>query len=41
MSDFCLTEILPIIPINAGYKDGWTCRHNAVANGNKEAVEIL
>jgi len=29
------------VNINAGYKDGWTILHDAVANGNKEAVEIL
>ena len=29
------------VNINAGYKDGWTFLHDAVANGNKEAVEIL
>lgn len=27
--------------VNAGYKDGATFLHDAVANGNKEAVEIL
>ena len=29
------------VNINAGYKDGWTFLRDAVANGNKEAVEIL